>query len=156
MLGICSNCFISFFLMSSFVFFCVFNWTNCYHLHQVYIIIVYKLLHLLIYTYGLSVCWCISFTHVWYSLIASLILIVNAKMFLKISPNVDAVLQNQWLVEGRMKVVRAISPTPPEFGTPSDDDEDDGCRSPPAKRECHEDVALRHPEFDSDDDDDIF
>lgn len=61
-------------------------------------------------------------------------------------------LQNQWLVEGRMKVVRAISPPPREFGTPSED-EDDICGSPPAKRECHGDVALRHAEFDSDDDD---
>lgn len=61
-------------------------------------------------------------------------------------------LQNQWLVEGRMKVVRAISPTPREFGTPSED-EDDACGSPPAKRERHGDVSLTHSEFDSDDDD---
>lgn len=40
---------------------------------------------------------------------------------------------NQWFVEGRMKVVRAISPTPRDWDSPASQD-DDSCNSPPTKK----------------------
>lgn len=51
-----------------------------------------------------------------------------------VSETLKLCFQNQWLVEGRMKVVRAISPTPPDQSLHSESDEDGACASPPVKR----------------------